>query len=367
MEQQVTKIEYAVGLSRDEYVRSQELVNTVLRKRQMSRSRWFAIFMLILCLIMAAADYRVSGTVDSSLAVVVTLMSISELWMLLDLPRQLRRQTETVYDATLFSGHSFDGLLTVDTDGVTKTTGDETTHIEFARCSAVIEAEEMLLFCVEQGKSIVIPARCVTEQEAQQTKQAMQNRVAPGNYYLVSPLRPAKEHTASAAPAKWADNAESLMTITMDITASEFKAELTDTVIREFFNKFSGKMLTAVTFTIIFYFVWNTLPLPMFLLALLLLFVGDIMLIRFRARRSIALSNGDVCRLTVDFTEQYIGMVRKAKDSHRLKIPWNRITRAVERPRQVEFYVDRSRMLTIPKRCIENMDQLRGLVDAHMV
>lgn len=366
MEQQVTKIEYAVGLSREEYVRSQELVNTVFRKRYLSRSRWFAVFMLVLCLLMAAADYRVSGTVDVSLAVIVTLMSVAELWMLLDLPRQWRRQTETMYDVTLFSGHSFDGVLSVDADGITKTTGDETTRINFDRCLALIEAEDMLLFCVEQGKSIIVPARCLTEQAAQQTKQAAQNRVEPSKQYLLSPIRPSNEHPAPVVPMASPASEEPILTITMDITSGEFKADLTDTVIRDFFNKFSGKMLTAVTFTIIFYFVWNTMPLPMFLLSLLVLFVGDVVRVRFRARRAIALSDGDVCRATVNFTEQYVGITRKAKESRRLQIPWYRITRAIERPQQVEFYVGRSRMLTIPKRCIENMEQLRHLVDAHM-
>ena len=48
-----------------------------------------------------------------------------------------------------------------------------------------------------------------------------------------------------------------------------------------------------------------------------------------------------------------------------LRIPWKAISRAVERPDRVDFYTH-SLAVTLPKRCIEDLDALKRLVDDRM-
>ena len=67
-----------------------------------------------------------------------------------------------------------------------------------------------------------------------------------------------------------------------------------------------------------------------------------------------------------ELTEQSLRVMGRGKQARRIRVPWERITRAVERPKVVEFFVDKNRVVVIPKRCIKELEQLREIVDAHM-
>ncbi len=365
MENVLTEIEYAVGLARDEYVRSQTLVSAALRGRRLNMQRLISVALMLMCIASVGVEYHMTGVVDTEMAIVVTLMIVAELWMMLDMPRQVRRGHEAAYDTSLFSGHSFDGVLTVNEKGLVKRTADETNRVSFDRCTAFIEAEDMLLFCVTSGKSIVVPARCLTSEDAEFTKRMALAVISPAKQYVLAPIAP-KLETRQPVGVPLPQTDEALVAVNVEYTASELKGHLTDTAIRGFFGKFSSKMLTAVFFTILAYFGLETSPLPLFLLALVLLFLMDIVTVRLRARRAIASSDGDVCRLKLELTDRYVRVTGRGEKTRRIQVPWARITRAVERPKEVEFFAEEARVVTVPKRCITDMEQLRHVVDAHM-
>ncbi|MBR2406092.1 MAG: YcxB family protein [Clostridia bacterium] len=364
MEQLVTEIEYAVGLSREEYVRSQAVVANVVRGKHMVMQRIVSLVLMVLCIGAVAVEYRLSGAIDVGMIVLVGLILVAEVWMMLDLPRQIRQNHEAAYDTTLFSGHSFEGMLTVDEHGLTKRTADETIRLNFAQCDAFIETEDMLLFCVTRGKSIIVPARYLTAEDAAFTKKVAGEAIPPVRRYTIAPIVPQLAERLYAPVV--AQPEEPSLVVAVEYTASELKAQLTDTVIRGFFNKFPNKMLTAVLLTIVLYFGMEIPPLPLFLAALVLLFLVEIVGVQLRIRRAIAASDGDICRLKVNFTEQALQLVGRGEAARKLRVPWERITRAVERPREVEFFVDSARVVTIPKRCISNMEELRSFVDTHV-
>ena len=364
METVQTEMEYAVGLSREEYVRSSQLVAATLQRKQVYGRRIVSVLLLLACAGMVAMDYRLTGVIEPSVAIIMTLMTIAELWMLLDLPRQQRRMNAAVYDSTLFSGHSFDGVLTVDDRGVTKRTSDDSTRVDFAQCAAYIEAEDMLLFCVNNGRSIVVPARCLTPEDAEFTKQKALAVIEPSKQYIVSQLRPMLETQLPVGPLTVQED-EPLLAVRVEFTAAELKSNVADMAIRAFFRKFPNKMLAGVLFTILFYYGMEVSPLPMFLMAMLTLFIMDIVSARLRTRRAIAASNGDVCRLQVELTERHIRMIGSGEKGRRISVPWERVTRAIERPAEVEFFAEDARVIVIPKRCIADMEELRAVVDAH--
>ena len=364
MENLQDKIEYAVGLTREEYVRSQQVAMGILRGRRVQWQRVFSIVLLVMCVLTVGAEYRLTGSIPVDVAVLVTLMIIAELWVMLDSPRQLRKNHETAYDATLFSGHNFSGALEVTETGLIKRTEDETTRLDFAHCVAYIETADQLLFCVANGKSIVIPARCLTVEDAEVTKQLAKAAIPAKKQYLLAEIEPKLETRVPIGPLTREDGV--MLSLSVEYTESELKSQLTDTAIRGFFAKFSSKMLTAVFFTVLFYFMTNTMPLPMFLSALLVLFLADIFFVRLRANRAITSSDGDVCRLTLSVTDRTLTVTGKGEKARRIRVPWERITRAVERPTEVEFYVEEARLVTIPKRCIPDMDEFRKAVDEKM-
>ncbi len=364
METTQTELEYAVGLSREEYVRSSQLVAATLQRKQVNGRRIVSVLLLLICAGMVAMDYRLTGVIEPAVAIIMTLMMVAELWMLLDLPRQQRRMNAAVYDSTLFSGHSFDGVLTVDDRGVTKRTPDDSTRVEFTQCEAYVEAEDMIMFCVTNGRSIVVPARCLTSEDAEFTKQKALAVIDASKQYIVSELRPMLENRVPVGPLT-AEEEEPLLSVRVEYTAAELKSNMADTAIRAFFGKFPNKMLAGVLFTILFYYGTNVSPLPMFLSAMVVLFIMDIVSARVRTRRAIAASNGDVCRVTVELTEHHLRVIGSGEKGRRIAVPWKRITRAVERPAEVEFLAEEARVIVIPKRCISDMEGLRMFVDAH--
>ena len=156
------------------------------------------------------------------------------------------------------------------------------------------------------------------------------------------------------------------MVLSVEYTESELKANLTDTVIREFFKKTPYKMLIALCLTMFIAFGSTVSTLPVFLASMVLLFLVDIVGMRFRTHRAIKVSEGDVCRLRVVLCKHTFRLIGRGERARRISIPWERITRAVERPKEVEFFVENERVVVIPKRCIADMDELRTVVDAHV-
>ncbi len=366
MEQSVPKTEYSVGLTRDEYVRSQALVTRALRGRLATGGRLVSIIAMLMCAGLVAAEYRATGAVEPQVAVILTLMMIAELWTMLALPERVRRQHRAAYDASLFAGHSFDGVVTVDEYGITKRTADEINRVEFARCDAWIEAEDMLLFCINGGKSIVIPARCLTEDAAEQTKGWATAAIPVTRQYRLSELVPLLE---APLPLNTCEAAEASvqLTVCVEYTAGEMRSQLTDTALHAYAENFPQKMLVSVFFTMIFYFIFEMSVLPLFLAGMLLQLFMDVSMARLKAHRAIARTKGDACRLRMELTDRGLQFLGRGEGACRVTLPWTHISRAVERPKEVEFYVERHRFITVPKRCVKDMDELRTMVDRYMI
>lgn len=366
METQKTEIKYGVGLERDEYVRSQELAFATFQKHALSSRRIFSVVLMVMCVMMLVSEYRLLKTVVFDVAVLVGLMILSELWIMFDQPRQMRKAQKTAYDATLFSGHSFDGVITVTEESISKMTTDETTTISFSQCMAYVESEDMLLFCVRQGKSIVIPSRCLTAEDAEETKRLAFSVIPPMKRYIKEALIPKAE---ARLPAELPPVAEDdvLVEIPVVYTAGELRANLTDTALRGFVSKFPNKVLLAVFFAAIVYFGAEVPVFPVFLLSLLLLFLLAIVNVLIQSKRMIAVSDGDVCRVTLTLTDKGLRAVGVGKKVQHICVPWKYITRAVERPKEVEFFSEKNSIVTIPKRCIPDMDELRTVVDTYVM
>lgn len=364
MEQSIISTEYAVGLSREEYIYSQTLTAKAVRGKYLLGGRLFSVVMMVLCILAVVFDRQLSGQWDMSLLAIVLLMIGAELWVFLLTPRQVRHHHGLAYDKTRFSGHSFDGVITVDDRGITKTNQTNQTTIPFSRCTAFIEDAEMMLFCVEHGKSIVIPKRFLTAEDAELTRQAALAAVAPSRCYLFGRVE-AQLVTRLPLPEEGVPAPEDpLLQIMVNYTPKELKAQTLEVSIRSYAQKLPQKTLTAVLVTILAYFGFEISPLPSFLLCSVLLFLFSMVGPQLHIVRTLAASGGDTGSTRVQFTDTAIKI--KGKSGNVLSVPWEFVTRAVEAPREVEFYVSGDKAFVIPKRCVEDMPLLRRIVDTHM-
>lgn len=366
MEPIVMETTFAAGLSREEYIRSQELINRVTNGRRLAGGRWFILIMMGLSVLTAAAAYRVSGEFDTSLAALITLMFIAELWMMLSMPRQLRRRAGEIYDVTVATGYVFDGVVTVTENDVQKQTTEATTRIPFDRCSLYLEAEDMVIFCINGSKAVAIPARCLTTEDAQAIRQAAHAGIAATRRCVVQAVVPLAEYKQPLPPLTPAPAEEALCTVDFEYTAGELRGEFAEGAMRRFVAAFPQRLLSAVFFTVMISFVATVPLLPLCALCLIGLFVWEVAVAWIRATRAVRITEGEVCRGRLELTDRYVTVHGKTEAARRLKIPWEHITRAVERPHVVEFTMGEGATFLLPKRCIPDMDTLRGVVDAHL-
>ena len=364
MEQTVVSTEYAVGLSREEYIYSQTLAAKALRGKYLLGSRVFSVIMMVLCVLAVLFDRKLSGRWDMSLLVIVVLMIGVEIWMFLTTPRHLRRQHGLVYDKTSFHGYSFDGVITVDDRSIAKRNNDSNTVIPFTACTAFIEDAEMLLFCVNGGKSIVIPKRFLTMEDAELTRQAALRAIAPSRCYLFGRVDAVLSEKLPLPDEGVPVPEDPLMQIAIQYTPKELKSQITEMTMLAYIQKLPQKTLTAVLVTILAYFGFSISPIPSFLLCAVLLFVFSVVGARMRVSRMVAISGGDAGSTRIEMTETAVKI--KGKNSDMLTVPWQCVTRAVETPREVEFFVNGEKAFVIPKRCVEDMAELRRIVDTHM-
>ncbi len=364
MEQPITSIEFTVGLSREEYIYSQGLISNALRGKHLLGSRWFSVVMMILCVLMVLSDRNLSGRWDMSLVAIVVMMIVAEVWMFLALPSQQRKAHGAAYDKTVFHGYSFDGVVTVSTEGITKRNAKNQTHIPFSQCLAFIEDAEMMVFCIARGKSILLPKRFLTVEDAEFTRRVALAAMSPARCYLLGRVACQLTERLPLPEEGIPVPEEPLLSVAVVYEEKELKGQVTEAALRSYVQKLPQKTLIAVFVTILAYFGFQIEPIPTFLLCSVLLFVFSLFSARSRVGRALAVTNGDAGRSTVTFTES--GIRIRGNGGEALNIPWQNVTRAVESPRDVELYVNGEKSLIIPKRCIEDMESLRRIVDTHL-
>ncbi len=360
-----TEVEYSVDLSREEYVRSQEILAG--RARGMARgARLISLFMLAACVVMGIMDFQYSNRIDWSLVSLLVLLIGSELWMMLTLPAQLRRRSEAAYETTVYGGYVFFGTVTVESDAIRKRTATATTVIPYEQCRVYAETADMMIFCGTDGKSIVIPARFLNERTAEATRQAALKNVPVPRQMLVNKLVPGIAEGETVSLPDQTTSEEVLLTVEVEYTDNEIVGIAAETAMERFVASLPSKCILVTMLASFGYFMLAIKPLPLFLSALLVIFMASVMKARIRMRRAITRTERRVCKLRVEFTDSYILLTGKADGMRPLRLPWSHVTRAVNCRDTVEIYTGKNRQLSIPKRCIADFEELSGIVDSHL-
>lgn len=360
-----TEVEYPVDLNREEYVRSQEILSG--RAKGMARgTRLISLFMMAACVVMGIWDFQYANRIDWSLVSLLVLLIGSELWMMLTMPAQLRRRSETAYDSTVYSGYVFFGTVTVEHEAIRKRTATATTVIPYEQCRVYAETADMMIFCGMDGKSIVIPARFLNERTAEATRQAALKNVPIPRQMLINKLVPGIEEGQTVTLPDQATDGEVLLTVEVEYTDNEIVGIAAETAMERFFALLPGNCVLMTMLASFGYFVFAIKPLPLFLSALLIVFLISVIKARIRMRRTITRTERGICKLRVEFTDAYILLMGKADGMRPLRLPWSHVTRAVNCRDTVEIYAGKDRQLSIPKRCIADFEELSGLIDSHL-
>ncbi len=363
MQNETTQTHFPVDLSKEEYVRSQEILSQKMNGRRIAGSRLISLLMMLLCLVSAASVYRQTGTPDFSFLSLLGLMFVSEIWMMIDLPKQMRRRHSDAYTATQYTGYSFKGTVWIDQTAVRKQTESATATILYENCRLFVETPDMMIFCGFDGRSIVIPSRFLTEQTAEITRQAAIKNLSPAHRLLLGHLVPADMSLEEPGEAE----EQTLLTIPLEYTQKEVISIALDAALLRFARTLSAKCLLCTMLAAMAYLCLFLRPLPVFLLALVLFLVGSIFSAYRKIRRTMVATNNEICRMQLNITSRGLRLEGKVEGAKPMVLPWKAITRAVERRDAVEFYIEKEMQLMIPKRCVSDMEELRNTVDSLMV
>lgn len=364
MKEPLTTTEYPVDLSREEYVRSQEILSKRMGGITLGM-RLLSLAMLAGCVGMGITQFQYVGGIDWSLLSLLVLLIGSEVWMMYTLPAQLRRRSEAAYDATIYRGYVFAGTVMVEKDAIRKRTPAATAVIPYEQCRLYAETADMMIFCGMDGKSIVIPARFLTDKTAEATRRAALSSIPAPRQLLLGKLVPSAAEEIPVIPDQ-IKKQEVLLMMDVEYTDNEMVAIAGETALEQFAASLPNKSLLMTMLASFGYFGLTIKPLPLFLSGMLLLFLVSVIRARIRMRRAITRSERGVCRLRVEFTDAYVELTGKADGMRPMRLPWSHITRAVNCRDTVELYTGKDRQLSIPKRCIADFEELRAIVDSHM-
>ncbi len=361
MNQPSPTIEYAVDLTREEYVRSQEVLSR--RGGSAVGTRWISFVLLAVCVVMSIANFVQYNVLDWSLISLLLLLVVSEIWMLVDMPKQLRRRSEAAYDASVYNGYTFFGTVTVESDAIRKRTATATAVIPYEQCRLFVECADMMIFCGADGKSIVIPSRFLTEETAEQTRNAAFAHIPPMRQLLLEKIQPAVQPDSATAPLQ---SEEAILTLDVEYTDNEMVNLAAEASMQRFVHTLPSRVLLTTMIASVGFFMANIRPLPLFLSVLLALFVILFLTARIKMRRAITRTERNICRIRIEFSDYGIRILGKAEAARPMRIPWQHITRAVNCRDTVELYAGSDKQLSIPKRCIPDFDELSAVVDGHM-
>ena len=155
------------------------------------------------------------------------------------------------------------------------------------------------------------------------------------------------------------------MTVRVVYTTQEFMKLVRDTGMRSFIKLLPLYSAVALMSAVVFGLMAGPgASVIAFASVIAALFLFILLSNNARARTILARATPEMMTIEYHFTD--LGLTaRSPKSQQNVRFGWAAVRRAVERTDSVEFFTDTS-FIRIPKRCIPDMNVLRGLVDAHV-
>ncbi len=358
---------FSADLKREEYVRFQELLSRgtpAFRLRTIQLVTTAVLFGV--CLLFLVFDFRAGRGLDVSLLLMALLLVLMEAYLFVMMPRQMRTRAGRGYDQTRMTGYRYEGIVTVSPGIVRKTTAKAVTEIPLAQCTLYIESPDLMVFGGAEGRSIVLPARCLTEADAALLRQYALSYVPGPRQRLYGRLIPGAAERLPLPDLSPVPEEEAEMSFRVEYTPKEFVRLMTASSVEGYMKNLPNLAFFAFLLALSFDLCLGIPAILVFLAVVVGLFLIGYITSRSKANTVIRISGGEALRLSVDLTPSGLTLWGAAGREKELRIPWNDISRAVERPDRVDFYTH-SLAVTLPKRTIADLDELKRLVDARMI
>ncbi len=353
-------LSFGVGLNKTEYVLFQKTMT-----RFTSGRRIFRVISLLIILFLCMTAMDIVRNQPEKLKDPVFLLSLLVFaallvcWIVLPRVAENRRFVKGYEDA-IAGGQVFDGMVTVNTDGVTKVTESGSVILSFDRDLLFMEQKEMFIFVNRFGQGIVLPARCLTAEDAAAVRFMAQRYINPRFYVVKGKIQPTATNRMELSPVT---PPAVLYTFTVQYDEKEKKALIQNIIRRDFAR-------TAPLYFLFCFLLSVSAGLDNgFLTAAVTFWIAIALFIGLKAlfwvpRYKRAGYTQEL--LTVTFNERAVVIEKKDHPVlQKVILQWRDIAHAVESEDTIEIY-NKKQYIYIPKRCVGDMDFLRSIVNEKM-
>lgn len=113
------------------------------------------------------------------MVLVVLFIAVAGGFLLFGLPAYMKRNAGRAYDQSVLGGHEYYGMLVVYGDRLEKVSGGEVSAVRFADNAAYMETEDMMVLMASSSRAIVLPARCLTAEDAELVRRTVLPAIPP--------------------------------------------------------------------------------------------------------------------------------------------------------------------------------------------
>ena len=319
----------------------------------------FAVYLAV-DVISLIKEFVDTGRISWTLLIIAAVTLACGCLVLTVMPARIRKTAKASF--LMGNQNGYYGELTVTPHAVMKNIGDETITVPLDEHSIYLEDKGFMAFTAQgQSRSIVLPARCVTPQMATAIREAVfaptariQRRVFARMDAAAPAAIPRRDFPAPP---------QTLYTLDFAYTEQEAAKLFKDVAMKQYFQSLptvsamaimAGLLLTILQEQV-FWFPLISLGIIFGYLLLLLLQA------RARGKNPVATEN----RTHVTLTDRGVEL-RISPTGQRISFGWQGVERAVERADCVEFFYSGNNLLRIPKRAIDDFDELKRIVDTHV-
>ena len=356
--------QFPANLTRNEYIDFNILV---ARTTGALRNQKVKLVLLLLMLavgvtVMVVAKYLYQYVSVPAVVLLAVLMGLAVV-LYGGMPGHIRRAAARAYDQTVRTGYTYYGIISVMADRMTKESRFSQVTIQYGGQAMFIESPDMLILSEPGNRSIVIPARCLTEADSRTIRSLVEAGLGKERCRSYGRLFP----RAAARMQRRSEEPDTTAQLVLDVqyTPREFVGMVTGKTLMGFTRALpvygSIAILLGLLTGLLSSYYWGML---IFIGIMVFTLLWAVFLPWLRVRLSVRRMPAEARILRISFSER--GMVITSPGrTERLEYIWPMIARAVERDDAVEFEAGNA-FLRIPKRCIPDLQLLKSIVDRYM-
>lgn len=330
------------------------------------RGRKGYLLLMLVCVVLGVYLGVLENWSTESL-VIVAVSLLTGAMTAFGIPLYSRHKAARQYDAAVSGGYDFYGTVRFYDDRVEKLCCGDVHTVRYSE-AAFFENESMMVFALRGGRALVLPARCMTEADAEAVRGIVQAHIPVQRQLLRRRMTArAAERIAPPACIELPEEQE-LLSFVAQSTPAGFAAQARRQASRRFAATLPVMLvlsaLLGMMVGVSYGFVAGA---ALFIAAVAVPWLMQVVVTGNRAKRAAEAQGDAALRLRVTVTDRGVRVRSFGTDNDGF-IAWTAVARAVEGRETVDFIGrDKRVVLSLPVEAIgEHMDALRAVVTDRM-